>query len=93
MAPFGQGYYDMSYPTKSLEAAIISGQITHEASNCMRWQIGSAVITRDPADNIKVTKNRNKKGQMVDGVVAAIMAYGEMLKHRENGATLEVLTL
>lgn len=93
MAPFGQGYYDMSYPTKMLEAAIVSGQIRHEGTSCMRWQIGSAVITRDPADNIKVTKNRNKKGQMVDGVVAAIMAYGEMLKHRENGATLEVLTL
>lgn len=93
VAPFGQGYYDMSYPTKMLESAIVSGQIAHEGTKCMRWQMGSAIITRDPADNIKVTKNRNKKGQMVDGVVAAIMAYGEMLKHRENGATLEVLTL
>ena len=93
VTPFGQGYYDMSYPTKELEKAIISGQISHEGTSCMRWQIGSAIITRDPADNIKVTKNRNKKGQMVDGVVAAIMAYGEMLADREQGATLEVLTL
>jgi phage terminase large subunit-like protein len=83
----------MSTPTKSLEAAIISGKLRHEGTQCMRWQIGSAIITRDPADNIKVVKNRNKKGQMVDGVVASIMAYGEHLKNRETGATLEVISL
>lgn len=93
MAPFGQGYYEMSYPTKQMEMEIVSGRLLHDGDDCMRWQIGCTVITRDPADNIKVTKNRNKGGQMVDGVVASIMAFGEMLKHRETGATLEVLSL
>jgi len=92
-APFGQGYYEMSMPTKAMEAAIISRQLRHEGTQCMRWQIGSAIVTHDPADNIKVVKNRNRKGQMVDGVVAAIMAFGEYLKHRDKGATLEIVTL
>jgi len=93
VTPFGQGYYDMSYPTKQLEAAVISQRLTHDGTSCLRWQIGCVTITRDPADNIKITKNRNKKGQMVDGVVAAVMAYGEALKYLEGSPTLEVLTL
>ena len=93
MQPFGQGYYEMSYPTKQMEMAFLAGQITHDGNACLRWQMGCVVLTRDPADNIKVTKNRSARGQMVDGVVASIMAFGEMLKHRESGATLEVLDL
>lgn len=93
MQPFGQGYYEMSYPTKQMEMSFVSGQIVHGGNRCLRWQIGCATITRDPADNIKVTKNRNKQGQMVDGVVASIMSFGEMLKDRDQGATLEVLPL
>ncbi len=92
-APFGQGYYEMSTPTKSLEAAIISGKLRHEGTRCMRWQIGSAIVTHDPAANVKIVKNRNKKGQMVDGVVASVMAFGEYLKNRDTGATLEIVTL
>lgn len=93
MVPFGQGYYEMSYPTKQMEMAYIAGQIQHDGNACLRWQMGCVMITRDPADNIKVTKNRNKGGQQVDGVVASIMAFGEMLKAREHSATLEVLPL
>jgi phage terminase large subunit-like protein len=40
-----------------------------------------------------VTKNRNKSGQQVDGVVASIMAFGEMLKDTEKSETLEIFTL
>lgn len=93
MAPFGQGYYEMSYPTKQLEMEIVAGNLVHDGNPCLRWQIGCSIITRDPADNIKITKSRLKGGQMVDGVVASVMAFGEMLKHKESGATLEVLSL
>ena len=93
MHPFGQGYYEMSYPTKQMEMAYVAQGITHDGNPCLRWQMGCTIITRDPADNIKITKNRNKRGQMVDGVVASVMAFGEMLKDKEQGATLEVLTL
>ena len=41
--------------------------------------MGCVKIDRDAADNIKVTKNRSRFGQMVDGVVASIMAYGAMM--------------
>jgi phage terminase large subunit-like protein len=93
MSPFGQGYYEMSYPTKRVEMAMIEGKIIHGGNSCLRWQIGCTRIDRDPADNIKVTKNKTRQGQMVDGVVASIMAFGEMLKDTENEVSLEVFTL
>jgi phage terminase large subunit-like protein len=93
MYPFGQGFYDMSYPTKQMEMAIVAGKLIHGGNACLRWQFGCVTISRDPADNIKVTKNRNKSGQQVDGVVASIMAFGEMLKDTEKSETLEIFTL
>lgn len=93
MSPFGQGYYEMSYPTKEMEKAIVSGQLIHGGNRCLRWQMSCVRIDRDPADNIKITKNRNKQGQQVDGVVAAVMAFGEMLKGTATETTLEIITL
>jgi phage terminase large subunit-like protein len=56
--------------------------------------MGCVRIDRDPADNIKVTKNRNKNGQQVDGVVAAIMAFGNLLNNTDTGDEIfEVVTL
>lgn len=91
--PFGQGYYEMSYPTKRMEMAFVSGEIIHGGNICLRWQIGCTRIDRDPADNVKVTKNRGKKADQVDGVVASIMAFGEMLKETENETTFQVFSL
>lgn len=93
MVPFGQGYYEMSYPTKEMEKAYVSGSMLHDGNACLRWQMGCAIIQRDPADNIKVTKNKCKQGQMVDGVVASVMAYGEMLKDQEYQPALEIIPL
>lgn len=93
LAPFGQGYYEMNYPTKRMEMAFVNGEIIHSGNPCLRWQIGCARIDRDPADNIKVTKNRGKKGDQVDGVVASIMAFGEMLKETEFSTNFQVFTL
>ena len=93
MYPFGQGFYDMSYPTKQMEMGIVAGRLFHGGNRCLRWQFSCVILSRDPADNIKVTKNKNKAGQMVDGVVASIMAFGEMLKDTERNDSLEIFTL
>lgn len=93
LSPFGQGYYEMSYPTKRMEMSLVKGEIIHGGNPCLRWQIGCTRIDRDPADNIKVTKNRGKKGDQVDGVVASIMAFGEMLKETEVETNFQVFTL
>ncbi len=76
LQPFGQGYLSMSAPSKLLERILISGKLSG-INEVMRWQFSCCKIVRDPADNIKVTKGRNKAGEMVDGVVSLIMALGQ----------------
>ena len=91
MIPFGQGFYDMSYPTKQFEMKLVDGKIVHGGNRCLRWQVGCVKLDRDPADNIKVGKNRNKLGQQVDGVVASIMALG--ISDTGDDIVTEVITL
>jgi phage terminase large subunit-like protein len=79
MQPMGQGFLHISTPTKMFEMEMLKGTLIHGGNACLRWQMGCVKIDRDAADNIKVTKNRSRFGQMVDGVVASIMAYGAML--------------
>lgn len=76
LKPFGQGFLSMNEPTKWLEMELVAGRVVHDANPVLRWQFSCVVIDRDPADNIKVSKNRGKVGHKVDGIVALIMAIG-----------------
>ena len=82
VVPFGQGYVSMSFPTKQFETLVMNGQLRHDGNNCLRWQLGCVIIERSPADDIKVTKNKNRESQKVDGVVAAIMALGQYYDYK-----------
>ena len=93
MEPMGQGFLTISTPTKMFEMELIKGTLIHGGNACLRWQMGCVKIDRDAHDNIKVTKGRSKYGQMVDGVVASIMAYGAMLNGDDDDTIWEVVTL
>ena len=77
MDPFGQGFVSMSAPTKELEKLIIGKQIIHNDNPCMNWMLSNVAIQEDPAGNIKIAKNKSK--EKVDGMVALVMALGEMM--------------
>ena len=77
MDPFGQGFVSMSAPTKELEKLIIGKQIIHNDNPCMNWMLSNVAIQEDPAGNIKIAKNKSK--EKVDGLVALVMALGEMM--------------
>ena len=79
VVPFGQGYVSMSFPTKRFEQMVLKGDIIHDGNSCLRWQMGCVVVERSPADDIKVTKNRNRNNQKVDGIVASVMALGQWM--------------
>ena len=76
LQPFGQGFLSMSHPSKLLERTLVSGNICG-INEVLRWQFSCCKVSRDPADNIKITKSRNKAGEMVDGIVSLIMALGQ----------------
>ena len=77
MSPFGQGYGSMSAPTKEFEKLVLTQKLEHMKNPVLRWMMSSVALMRDPAGNIKPDKR--KSSQKIDGVVAAIMALGEMM--------------
>ena len=77
MDPFGQGFVSMSAPTKELEKLILGKQIVHDNNPAMNWMLSNVAIQEDPAGNLKVAKNKSK--EKVDGIVALVMAIGEMM--------------
>ncbi len=81
---FGQGYTSMSFPTKWVETEIYKGNLLHDGSKCMRWQMGNVKLERSPADDIKVTKDKKKPHRKVDGIIAMIMACGQYINSRND---------
>lgn len=79
--PFGQGFKDMSPPTKEFYKLLMEGRIQHGGQPVMRWMAGNVVVDKDPAENIKPTKQ--KSPEKIDGIVAAIMALDRCIRHEE----------
>lgn len=75
---FGQGFKSMSYPTKEMEKMIINKELLHNGNRCMRWQVSNIMLTRDPADNVKIDKA--KSTDKVDGPVSLVMALAGLLE-------------
>lgn len=74
MVEVGQGFRDLSEPSKELEALWIAGRLQHLGNPVLRWCASNTMVREDPAGNIKPDKQRSK-GQ-IDGIVASVMALG-----------------
>lgn len=79
VVPFGQGFKDMSPPTKEFYKLLMEGRITHGGNPVMAWMAGNVVVDTDPAGNIKPTKA--KSPEKIDGIVAAIMALDRCIRN------------
>ena len=79
VVPIGQGYRDMSPPTKAFYELLMKGEIIHGGNPVMRWMAGNEVVETDPAGNIKPTKA--KTAEKIDGIVAAIMALDRCIRN------------
>lgn len=77
VVPFGQGYKDMSPPTKELFKLTLEGRIAHGGHPVLRWNIDNVTIRTDPAGNIKADKE--KSTEKIDGAIATIMALARAL--------------
>jgi len=83
VVPFGQGYKDMSPPTKELMKLTLEQKLAHSGHPALRWCMDNIFIKTDPAGNIKPDKE--KSTEKIDGAVATIMALDRALRH--NGST------
>ncbi|MCB5702383.1 terminase large subunit [Megasphaera elsdenii] len=79
MVPFGQGFKDMSPPSKELFKLLMEGNILHGGNPVLKWMAGNVVMRQDPAGNIKPDKE--KSVEKIDGIVATIMALDRCIRN------------
>ena len=78
VVPFGQGFKDMSPPTKELMKLTLEEKIAHGGHPVLRWMMDNIFIRTDPAGNIKPDKE--KSTEKIDGAVATIMALDRAIR-------------
>ena len=83
MVPFGQGFRDMSPPTKELMRLVLERKINHGGHPVLRWNMDNAFVRTDPAGNLKIDKE--KSTEKVDGAVALVMALDRAMKNMNSG--------
>ncbi|MCC7291475.1 MAG: terminase large subunit [Phycisphaerales bacterium] len=71
---FGQGFKDMTAPTKEWEKLILCRKLRHGGNPVLRWMASNVAVETDAAGNLKPSKK--KSTQRIDGTVAGIMALG-----------------
>ena len=87
VVPFGQGFKDMSPPTKELMKLTLEERIAHGGHPVLRWMMDNIYIRTDPAGNIKPDKS--KATERIDAAVATIVAISAMINDRdENGPSV-----
>ena len=87
VVPFGQGFKDMSPPTKELFKLVLEERIAHGGNPVLAWNVDNVTVRTDPAGNIKADKE--KSTERIDGAVALIMALDRAIRN-ENVSTESV---
>jgi phage terminase large subunit-like protein len=78
VVPFGQGFKDMSPPTKELMKLVLECKLAHSGQPVLHWMMDNIYIRTDPAGNIKPDKE--KSTEKIDGAVAMIMALDRAIR-------------
>ena len=78
VVPFGQGFKDMSPPTKELMKLVLEEKIAHGGHPVLRWMMDNIFIRSDPAGNIKADKE--KSTEKIDGAIATIMGLDRAIR-------------
>ena len=78
VVPFGQGFKDMSPPTKELMKLVLEGRFGHNGHPVLRWMMDNVCVRTDPAGNVKMDKE--KSTEKIDGAVATVMALDRAIR-------------
>lgn len=86
VVPFGQGYKDMSPPTKELMKLTLEQKLAHGGHPVLRWMMDNVTVRTDPAGNIKADKE--KSTEKIDGAIATIMALDRAIRNSRSGGSV-----
>ena len=78
VVPFGQGFKDMSPPTKELMKLVLEKKIAHGGHPVLRWMMDNIFIRTDPAGNLKIDKEHST--EKVDGCIATVMGLDRAIR-------------
>ena len=78
VVPFGQGFKDMSPPTKELMKLVLECKLAHGGHPVLRWMMDNVCAKTDPAGNVKMDKA--KSTEKIDGAVATVMALDRAIR-------------
>ena len=87
MVPYGQGFKDMSPPTKELMRIVLEHKLCHGGHPVLRWNMDNAYVRTDPAGNLKLDKE--KSTEKVDGAVALVMALDRAQRNLNGGSVYD----
>ena len=79
VVPFGQGFKDMSPPSKELMKLTLEQKLAHGGHPVLRWMMDNIFVRTDPAGNIKPDKE--KSTEKIDGAVATVMALDRVIRN------------
>ena len=82
VVPFGQGFKDMSPPTKELMKLTLEKKLAHGGHPVLSWMMDNIYVRTDPAGNIKADKE--KSTEKIDGAIATIMALDRAIRHQNS---------
>ena len=86
VVPFGQGFKDMSPPTKELMKLTLEQRIAHGGHPVLRWNMDNVFIRTDPAGGIKMDKA--KSTEKIDGAVAIVMALDRAIRNEGSSGSV-----
>lgn len=73
----GQGWRDMSNPTKSLLREVLRGTLRHNNNPVLTWNADNLMVITDAAANVKPDKE--KSSEKIDGITALVMALSRLV--------------
>lgn len=86
VVPFGQGFKDMSPPSKELMKLTLEQRLAHGGHPVLRWMMDNIFVRTDPAGNIKPDKE--KSTEKIDGAVATVMALDRAIRNGQNSGSV-----
>lgn len=81
LVTYDQNFKNFSQPTKDMEATVLNGDVRHGGHSVLKWCVANVVLLDDTNGNVRPSKKHCV--EKVDGAVATLMAWGEMLLEKD----------
>lgn len=81
---FTQTLMTFTGPAKEFERRVSAGLVRHPGNAVLSWMAGHCEVRGDANQNIRPVKPAPNSGKSVDGIVAAVMTFAELLRQPDD---------